>query len=181
VRKIRVISKKYDNSFRERYETCLYSEGDGTILLFSPPATKHYDYRKQAWLEAPDGLVEIYFKDRWYNVWHICEQKSNRNKIYSNICMPAALEGNVLEWVDLDLDFRVRMDGSIELLDEEEFEQNARQFGYPGWVVENAKAACGEVVKLFGRAEFPFDHSRQIERYQRIQRTLKAAGSGASQ
>jgi protein associated with RNAse G/E len=120
-------------------------------------------------------LIEIYFKDRWYNVWHICEQKSNRNKIYSNICIPAVMEGNVLEWVDLDLDFRVHMDGSIKLLDEEEFEQNARQFGYPGWVVENARAACDEVVNLFETAEFPFDHPRQIERYQRIKGDLKVA------
>jgi protein associated with RNAse G/E len=175
VRRIEVISKKYDNSVRDEYETYLYSEDDGTILLFSPPVTRYYDYRKQAWFEAPDGLIEIYFKDRWYNVWHICEQKSNRNKIYSNICMPAALEGNVLEWVDLDLDFRVHMNGSIELLDEEEFEQNARQFGYPGWLVEKARAACDEVVKLFETAEFPFDHPRQIERYQRIKGDLKVA------
>jgi protein associated with RNAse G/E len=85
------------------------------------------------------------------------------------------MEGNVLEWVDLDLDFRVHMDGSIKLLDEEEFEQNARQFGYPGWVVENARAAYDEVVNLFETAEFPFDHPRQIERYQRIKRDLKVA------
>jgi protein associated with RNAse G/E len=175
LRRVKVISKKYDNSVRDEYETYLYSEKDGTILLFSPPATRYYDYRKQAWFEASDGLIEIYFKDKWFNVWHICEQKSNRNKIYSNICMPAVMEGNVLKWVDLDLDFRVHMDGSIELLDEEEFEQNARQFRYPGRVVEKARGACDEIVNLFERAEFPFDHLRQIERYQRIKRDLKAA------
>jgi protein associated with RNAse G/E len=170
VRRIKVISKKYDNSLRNEYEAFLYSREDETITLLSPAGTRYYDHRQEAWFEAPDGLLEIYFQDRWYNVWHICEQNSHRNLIYANLCMPAALHGNVLEWIDLDLDFRVHMDGSIELLDEAEFERNISQFGYPGWVVENVRAACDEVLVRFEGGQFPFNHPRQVERYRRIRR-----------
>jgi len=164
MRKIKVISKKYDNSYRDEYEAYLYSEADETIIVLSPPGTRYYDHRKGSWFEAPDGLLEIYFKEKWYNVWHICEQNSYRNIIYANICMPAVLEGNVLEWVDLDLDFRVHMNGSIELLDEEEFERNSRRMGYSERVVKNARAACDEVMNRFERGEFPFDYQRQVEK-----------------
>ncbi|MBC8233865.1 DUF402 domain-containing protein [bacterium] len=175
MRRIKIISKKYDNSYRDEYETYLYSEEDDTLVVFSPPGTRYYDHRKEAWFEACDGLLELYFKDKWYNVWHICEQNSYQNLIYANICMPAVLEGNVLEWVDLDLDFRVHMNGTIELLDEKEFEQNSHRLGYSGWVVKNARAACDEVMNRFDSGEFPFNHQRQVEQYQRIERELKVA------
>lgn len=170
MRRIKVLSKKYDNSLRDEHEAYLYSREDETITILSPAGTRYYDHRKEAWFEAPDGLLEVYFRDRWYNVWHICEQNSHRNLIYANLCMPASLRGNVLEWVDLDLDFRVHMNGSIELLDEEEFEQNISQFGYSEWVVENVRAACDEVLVRFGRGQFPFDHPRQIKRYRSIRK-----------
>jgi len=175
VRRIRVISKKYDNSYRDEYEAYLYSEKDETVIVLSPPGTRYYDHRKEAWFEAPDGLLEIYFKDKWYNVWHICEQNSKRNMIYANICMPAVLEGNVLEWVDLDLDFRVHMDGTIELLDEKEFERNTRQLGYSRLIIKNARAACDEVMNRFESGELLFEHQRRIEQYQRIKRYLQVA------
>jgi protein associated with RNAse G/E len=44
--------------------------------------------------------------------------KWNQYLIYANVCMPAVLDGDVLEWVDLDLDLRVQLNGIIELLDE---------------------------------------------------------------
>ena len=71
MRKVRVASKKYDGSLRDEYETYLYSESDETIILFSNPGLSYWDHRKGARFEATDGLLEIYFKHRWYNVWHI--------------------------------------------------------------------------------------------------------------
>ena len=168
MRRIKVLSKKYDNSLRDEHEAYLVSSADGTITLLSPAGTRYYDHRQKAWSEAPDGLLEIYFEDRWYNVWHIGEQNSRRNLIYANICMPATLNGDLLEWVDLDLDYRVLLEGRIELLDEEEFERNISQFGYSGWIVENVRAACDEVMVRFESGEFPFDHPRQAERYRRL-------------
>jgi protein associated with RNAse G/E len=62
------------------------------------------------------------------------------------------------------------MDGSIQLLDESEFERNMGRFDYPGWVVENVRAACDEVMVRFEKREFPFDHQRQVERYRSMRR-----------
>ena len=177
MRIIRVISKKYDNSLRDEYEAYQYSEEDGTIIVLTPPGTRYYDHRKEAWFEELDGSLGIYFKEKWYNVWHICEQNSNRNMIYAHICMPAVLEGNVLGWVDLDLDLRVHMNGTIELLDEEEFERNVRQLGYSELMVNNARAACEEVMNRFERGELLLEHRRQIEQYHRILRHLKGSSA----
>src|SRR5262245_65921153 len=67
--KVKVISKKYDGSLRDEYESHLYAESDETIILFSEPGLRYLDHRKAAWFEGKDGLLEIYIKRRWYKVW----------------------------------------------------------------------------------------------------------------
>src|SRR5215475_897439 len=168
MRKVRVVSKKYDGSLRDEYETYLYDESDEMIRLISVPGLSYWDHRKGAWFEGTDGLLEIYFKRRWYNVWHMAEQISNLNLMYVNIAQPAMLQGNVVEWTDLDLDYRVNMDHSVERLDQEEFEQNAQRMGYPPDLIEQVGEACREVEAGLASRIFPFDYDRQVELYRRI-------------
>lgn len=176
MRTVRVVSRKYDGSLREEYETTLYTESNETITLFSPSGLRYYDHRKAAWLEAPDGLLEIYFKTRWYNVWHIAEQVSGRNLSYVNIATPATLREGVLEWTDLDLDYRVQVAGQVERLDAAEFAQNAQRLGYPPVLLAQTHKACLEVESGLARRVFPFDYEQQVERYRRIKRELTPEG-----
>ena len=166
--KVKVVSKKYDGSLRDEYETCLYAESDETIILFSEPGLRYLDHRKAAWFEAPDGLLEIYFKHRWYDVWHIAEQTSRLNLTYVNIALPATFQQDVVAWTDLDLDYRVHLDHRVERLDQTEFEQNAQRLGYPSDLIEQVRAACREVEAGLAGCTFPFDYERQVELYWRI-------------
>lgn len=168
MRKVRVISKKYDGSLRDEYETKLYLETDDAILLHSPPGLRYYDHRKAAWFESPDGLLEIYFKQKWYNVWHIAEQTSHVNLVYVNIALPATLREDVLEWVDLDLDYRLHLDHTLERLDQADFEHNTHRLGYPPDLIERVWAACREVETGLAQRVYPFDHERQVALYQRL-------------
>ena len=70
MQKVNVVSRKYDGSLRDEYETSLVAETDESILLFSEPGLPYWHGRKAAWFEAPDGLIEIYFKHQWYNVFY---------------------------------------------------------------------------------------------------------------
>ena len=117
MRRIKIISRKYDGSLRDEYEAFLVAEDEEKLVVYTPPGTMDYDYRKQAWFEAPDGLLELYFKARWYTVWHICKQNSHVNQIYTHISMPPLVTATGIEWVNLDLDYRVHLDGRIERLD----------------------------------------------------------------
>lgn len=172
MRKVRVLSKKYDGSLRDEYEPYLCAETDETITLFCAPGLPTWDHRKAAWLQGPDGVLEIYFKHRWYHVWHICEQASNFNLMYIHIAMPATLQAMCLEWTDLDLDYRVHLDNSVELLDQDEFESNAQRFQYPPDLIEQVRLACRDVESLLAFRTYPFDHERQIALYRRIKETL---------
>ncbi len=112
--------------------------------------------------EAEDNAIEIYFTDRWYNVWHLREHTTYPNLWYSNIAMPAKFDGKTLRWVDLELDVRCYLDGSLRVLDEDEFEVNRLEMGYTDEVVERALAALDEVLRLGKEGTFPFDYETQI-------------------
>jgi len=174
MRKVKVVSRKYDGTFRDEYEAYLYEETDDTITLFSLPGSKYWDHRKAAWFEAPDGLIEIHFKSRWYDVWHICEQVSHTNLIYVNITMPAMFHATGIEWVDLDLDYRVYLDNSAEQLDQEEFRQNIQLMKYPPDLIEQTQLACKEVEAGLISRTYPFDHERQVALYRQIKADLLA-------
>lgn len=164
-RSVRVVSRKHDGSLRDEYETQLVEATDEAFTLLSPPGTPYLDHRVGSWQTAPDGLLELYFPYRWYNVWHICEQTSGANLMYINLATPAVLRGDQLEWVDLDLDYRVHVDHSVELLDEAEFAENTLRFGYPPELVAQVRAACREIEALLAEHAFPFDHEHQVARY----------------
>jgi hypothetical protein len=117
---------------------------------------------------APDSLLEIYFKHRWYNVWHICEQTSNINQIYCNLSMPAVRTASGIEWVDLDLDYRVHLDGRLECLDEDEYRAHIASMGYSVEVQAHLHAACAEIEALYHQRADPFNHVEQVALYQQI-------------
>lgn len=172
MQRIKVISRKYDGSLRDWYETDLYAETDEAIMLCALPGLPYWHARRGEWLTAPDGLIEIFLKRKWYNVVHITEQISSTNLMYINIALPATLQDGVLEWTDLDLDYRVHMDNSVERLDQDEFDENVLRMGYPPDLIEQAYAACREVETGLVQRAFPFDYADQVALYGRIKGML---------
>jgi len=168
MRTIRIVSRKYDGRLRDDYEAFLYAEDDERLVVYAAVGTISYDHRTQAWVAAPDGLLEIYFKARWYCVWHICEQSSNINQMYINLSMPARLTAAGIEWVDLDLDYRVHLDGRMERLDEDEYRAHIASMGYPPEVQTQVQAACAEIESLYHQRADPFNHAEQVALDQQI-------------
>jgi protein associated with RNAse G/E len=173
MRKIQVIKKKYDGSLCDKHEAYLCEETDELITLLSLPGTGYWLYPKATWLKTPDGLLEIYPKRKWYNVWHIAVQNSYTNLMYVNIAMPVVLDGETLGWVDLELDYRVHLDRSVELIDEDEFQLNGQRMKYPLGLIEQVHAACREVEDGFAHKIFPFDYEQQVKRYYQSKDDLK--------
>jgi len=74
-------------------------------------------------LRTGDRFIEIYYTDRWYNIFEIHDRDDDRLKgWYCNIARPAVLEAeDRLSYVDLALDLWVSPDGAQTVLDEDEF------------------------------------------------------------
>ena len=74
-------------------------------------------------LKRGDRFVELYFSDRWYNIFQIHDRDDDALKgWYCNICQPAIFESeDCLSFIDLALDLWVSPSGSQTVLDEDEF------------------------------------------------------------
>ncbi len=73
-------------------------------------------------LKEGDCFLELYFFNRWFNIFEIYDRDSGAVKCwYCNAAAPAVLNGSQLSYVDLALDYLVFPDGKRLLLDEEEF------------------------------------------------------------
>ena len=74
-------------------------------------------------LRQGDIFIEIYYTDRWYNIFQIHDRDSAAIKgWYCNVTQPAEIEASQIRYVDLALDLLVYPDGRQLVLDEDEFE-----------------------------------------------------------
>lgn len=172
MRKISIISRKYDGTLRDEHEAFVCAENEECLVAYAPPGTPEYDHRKGLWSAAPDGMLEFFFKTRWYSVLVICEQNSFCNQSYTHISMPAVVTAAGVEWVDLDLDYREHLDGRIELLDEDEFAARSVTMGYPPAVHEQVRSACAEVEALLQARAYPYNFAEQAALYAQIKAGL---------
>ena len=104
-------------------------------------------------LKRGDRFVELFYTDRWYNIFEIHDRDDDNLKgWYCNISKPAVFELNDnLSFVDLALDLWVSSDGKQSILDEDEFEA----LGLDVQIKNIAIRALDELKEIF-RNSHPF-------------------------
>jgi protein associated with RNAse G/E len=93
--------------------------------------------------------LEYYWLDRWYNIFRFAQPDGKLRNYYCNVNVPATFDGETLSYVDLDLDVLVAPDFSYRVLDIEDFERNAKCYGYPTEIHDKARQALDELVTMF--------------------------------
>ncbi|MBA3532458.1 MAG: DUF402 domain-containing protein [Ardenticatenales bacterium] len=71
--------------------------------------------------------------------------------------LPATVEGQVIDFIDLDLDVIVEPDLSSFVRDEDTFARNRERMGYPEVVVQQARAGIALAQTLVASRRFPFE------------------------
>lgn len=138
---------KQDLQGREtwRYQGQVLQRGENHILLeakFNREDTPFHEIL----LKQGDRFVEIFYTDRWYNIFEIYDREDNQLKgWYCNVGYPAKINGDEISYIDLALDLLVYPDGRQLVLDEDEFQemdlnQEARR---------KAREALSELQRLF--------------------------------
>jgi protein associated with RNAse G/E len=101
-------------------------------------------------------LIEHYWLNRWYNVFRFLNDDGSTRLYYCNINKPPDFDGQLLTYVDLDIDVMVRPDFSYEVLDLDEFTSNSHRYGYSPEEKASADNALGELTGLIQARDFPF-------------------------
>lgn len=141
---------KYDGTEHKRWAARVVKQSD-TLILLDAVFGEEIEHDLIGRIASGTISTEYYWLERWYNVFRFSD------RFYCNVSTPPSFDGKVLSYVDLDIDVLVKPDFSYEVLDLEDFEENARAYDYPLDVQENAHAALAELIELIETRSFPFD------------------------
>lgn len=147
---------KYDGRERRRWTAQLLRR-EGPLLILDAYFPEEVTHDLLGTIAVGTHSLEYYWLDRWYNIFRFAQPGGALRNFYCNVNVPPALENNVLTYVDLDLDILVAPDYSYQILDAEDFEQNASLYRYPNEVRTNAGRAVDDLVRMIETREFPFN------------------------
>jgi len=77
--------------------------------------------------------------------------------VYVDITDTPVVREGIIRAVDLDLDVIARRDGTVEVVDRDEFEAHSVSMAYPPDVIARAEVAAAGVEGLMRGAQAPFD------------------------
>ena len=154
--KIEVRAYKYDGALHRTWNAELLRQ-DGPLIVLDAKFADEIVHDLLGTIAVGTHSLEYYWLDRWYNIFRFAEPDGKLRNYYCNVNQPPDFDGKTLSYVDLDLDILVEPDSSYRILDLEDFEINARRYGYTEEVQTNARRALDEVVLLIETRAFPFN------------------------
>lgn len=154
-RSITVKVLKHDGTEYRRWNAEL-SHREGELIVLDAEFDVDVTHELLGEIKRETKTVEYYWLNRWYNVFRFLNENGSTRLWYCNVNTPPKLEGNTLSYVDLDIDLLVQPDFSIQVLDENEFEANAKLYGYSDEEKTRAHSAVEELVAMIEQCHFPF-------------------------
>ena len=151
---IHVRYRKYDGSLHWNFTAYRLGVDEYGTWLGAPPDVvlrRGTDYAV-TWEVAQALLVPA--GDRWYTASF--NAAPHRTEIYCDMTTVPEWRGDELYAIDLDLDVLRRRDGTVAVMDEDEFAEHQVKYGYPAHVIDAAQAAATEVYEAISANAEPF-------------------------
>lgn len=148
-----------------KYKEKLHYEWEAFLLEKTKDAIVLYEYPNRELIHHTRGKV---FTFQTYSVeWiplneaftvHVGITETGEQNFYCNICLPPEYDGGqLLTFVDLDIDLIKQADGNWTVVDEDEFAENQKLLHYPRKLVETAINAKDDLLERIQNQIYPFD------------------------
>jgi len=147
---------KYDGLLHRTWPAELLRQ-EGSLIVLDAKFADEVIHDLLGTIASGTHSLEYYWLDHWYNVFRFAEPNGALRNYYCNVNVLPTFDGETLSYVDLDLDILVEPDLSYRILDAEDFERNAEDYGYSVEVRANARRAVDELVSMIETRAFPFN------------------------
>jgi uncharacterized protein len=154
-KRVTVRTYKYDGSAHRLWRAEI-SRFESPLIVLDARFEEEIKHPLLGTLKRGTLSIEYYWLDRWYNIFRFMEPSGELRNFYCNVNVPPVLCGDVLSYIDLDMDILVAPDFSYNILDEDEFITNAARFNYPDDIRRRSAEALEELVNLIEKRAFPF-------------------------
>jgi protein associated with RNAse G/E len=118
--------------------------------------------------------VSFFMPQRWFNVVALMEEKGIR--YYCNLASPPYRYGNVLTYIDYDLDVVVLPDGSSHELDRDEFVRHKAEYRYGEAVEAQVETGLRLLQDTIAKKSFPFGDAEVYHYYEQWKIQSNAEG-----
>lgn len=152
---ITVRACKFDGSEHRTWPAKLLRQA-GTLLVLDAKFDQEIQHDLLGTIALGTTSIEYYWLDRWYNIFRFAQPSGELRSYYCNVNVPPTFDGQVLNYIDLDIDILVEPDFEYRIVDLEDFELNAKRYSYSIETRTSAKRALKEVVNLIETRSFPF-------------------------
>ena len=147
---------KYDGTEHRRWPARI-AKTIGPLLILDAVFDEEIQHDSVGTIESGTISTEYYWLDRWYNVFRFSDSEQKLKNFYCNVNVPPQFDGRVLKYIDLDIDVLVDPDLTYKVLDEDDFEENAKRYPYPEEVQAQARTALTDLIELIETRSFPFN------------------------
>ncbi len=153
---ITINSYKFDGKIHRSWKAKLI-EQKNSLLIFVGEFEQEVKHPHLGVIRRGTISYEFYWLDLWYNVFRFHEPDGNLRNYYCNVNLPPKFENGVLDYIDLDIDVLVWKDFAYQILDLDEFEENAKIFNYSEDLIKKAKDNLAKLLRLIENRRFPFN------------------------
>ncbi|MGH3715203.1 MAG: DUF402 domain-containing protein [Micromonosporaceae bacterium] len=149
---IRVVYRKYDGTLHWNHDGWRLGEDEHGVWVDIPAGT---DVRRNTEPLPPDyDSVLVFPRDQGWTASF--NAPPTRTEIYCDVTTVPQWRDGEVTMVDLDLDVRRRRDGTVEVLDEDEFAEHQLRYGYPDDVIARAQATTLWLERALSTEVEPF-------------------------
>ena len=100
---------------------------------------------------SENALRAFYWPGKWYSLLEAYTPSGELAEIYVNISSPVEIDGLEMRFTDLELDVSRRPPDKAELVDEDEFQEAAIEYGYSAEFQRACYQAAREALDLANR------------------------------
>jgi protein associated with RNAse G/E len=155
-KEIIINSRKFDGKIHRSWKAELLEETD-SLLTFVGKFENEVKHPHLGIIRRGTISYEYYWKNEWFNVFRFHEPEGGLRNYYCNINKPPIFGNGVLDYIDLEIDILVWKDFKIQILDIEEFEENAEKFGFTKDLRDKTEQSLEKILSLIKKKEFPFN------------------------
>ena len=146
---------KYPGTLHWRHDM-VYLGGDEHGTWLGGPAGTVVQRGTEPARRWPYPFVQLIAPGRWWSLQFNGDHHPDY-RMYVDVVIPARwVDDGRVEMVDLDLDVVLRADGSVDVLDEDEFVEHSQHFGYPPDLIDRARTTGAQLVVQVGSGREPF-------------------------
>jgi protein associated with RNAse G/E len=146
---------KHDGAEHRRWSATL-SRQDGDLIVLDAEFDVDVTHEVLGRVKKHTRTVEYYWLDRWYSIFRFLTDDGSTRLWYCNVNTPPEVKHRELIYIDLDIDIVVQPDFSFQVLDTDEFETNARRYGYSDEERRQAEKAVEVLFSMIETRQFPF-------------------------